>query len=90
MSKVLDLVSTAASLGGVALANKVLAAGWKQITGNEPPAKNPDPDEAWRDIIIWSLISGLAGTVIKVAITRRLAQLQSDDDSGSSSSQAGI
>ena len=90
MSKVLDLVSTAASLGGVALANKVLAAGWKQITGNEPPVKNPDPDEAWRDIIIWSLISGLAGTVIKVAITRRLAQLQSDDDSGSSSSQAEI
>lgn len=90
MSKALDLVSSAASLGGVALANKVLTAGWKKLTGNEPPAKNPDPDVAWRDIIIWSLVSGLVGTVVKVAISRRIQKMQSDQDSSGSRSQAEV
>ena len=90
MSKALDLVSTAASLGGVALANKVLTAGWKRLTGNEPPAKNPDPNEAWRDIIIWSLVSGLVGTVVKVAISRQIEKLQSDKDSSGSPAQTEV
>ncbi len=38
MSTLVKLGGTAASLGGVALSNKVLAATWKKITGNEPPA----------------------------------------------------
>lgn len=90
MSKALDLVSSVASLGGVALANKVLTAGWKKLTGNEPPAKNPDPNEAWRDIIIWSLVSGLVGTVVKVAISRQIEKMQSDKDSSGSRSQTEV
>lgn len=66
----IKIVGTAASLGGVALANKVLSASWTKITGNQPPANNPEDDERWRDIILWSLITGLVGTVIKVSITR--------------------
>lgn len=76
MSKMYDLAGTAASLGGVALSNKVLTAGWKKVTGNEPPAKNPDPDEAWTGIIIWSLVTGLVGTVIKVGISRQIAKME--------------
>lgn len=87
MNKVLDLAGTVASLGGVALSNKVLSAGWRKLTGNEPPAKNPDPNEAWRDIIIWSMISGLVGTVIKVAISRQIAQMQDHDSANSSQSE---
>lgn len=34
--------STVASLGGVALANKVLSAGWRKVTGNEPPEDNAE------------------------------------------------
>lgn len=70
MSTLVKVGSTLASLGGVALANKVLSATWKKVTGNEPPASNPDPDERWRDIILWSLLTGLVGTVIKVSISR--------------------
>ncbi len=66
----IQLAGTAASIGGAALANKVLAASWKKITGNEPPASNPDPDERWRDIIIWAMLSGAVATIIKVGITR--------------------
>ena len=69
MNPLIKIAGTAASLGGVALANKVLGATWTKITGNEPPANNPDDDERWRDIILWSLITGLVGTVIKVSIT---------------------
>lgn len=72
----IQLVGTAASLGGVALSNKILSGAWKKITGNEPPAKNPDDDERWRDIIIWSILTGLVGTVIKVAISRKANEIE--------------
>lgn len=85
MSKIYDLAGTAASLGGVALSNKVLSAGWKKVTGNEPPAKNPDPDEAWRDIIVWALLTGLVGTLIKVGVQRAIARMDSDQDNTSQS-----
>ncbi|WP_309248119.1 DUF4235 domain-containing protein [Rothia santali] len=64
--------STVASLAGVALANKILTAGWKKVTGDEPPTVNDDPDEQIRDIIIWSLVTGLVGTLIKVGVSRAL------------------
>ncbi|MBD2761645.1 DUF4235 domain-containing protein [Kocuria sp. cx-455] len=85
MSKMYDLAGTAASLGGVALSNKVLTAGWKKVTGNEPPAKNPDPDEAWRDIIVWALLTGLVGTIIKVGVQRAIAKMDTDQDNTSQS-----
>ncbi|MDO4918219.1 DUF4235 domain-containing protein [Kocuria sp.] len=90
MNKVMDLLGTAASLGGVALSNKALSAVWKKVTGNEPPAKNPDEDEAWRDIIIWAMVTGVVGTVIKVAISRQVAKLESDDKDSAKTSQSEI
>lgn len=80
MSTLVKLGGTAASLGGVALSNKVLSATWKKITGNEPPANNPDPDERWRDIIIWSLLTGLVGTVIKVSISRAQMNIEAKQE----------
>ena len=90
MNKVIDLFGTAASLGGVALSNKLLSAAWKQVTGNEPPAKNPDNDEAWRDIILWSLLTGLVGTVIKVGISRQVSKAKPEDSESSASSQSEV
>ena len=87
MSKMYDLAGTAASLGGVALSNKVLTAGWKRVTGNEPPAKNPDPDEAWRDIIVWALLTGLVGTLIKVGVQRAIAKMDDDKDDNTSQTE---
>lgn len=72
----IQLAGTAASLAGVALANKALSASWKKVTGNNPPDKNPDEEERWRDIIIWSIITGTVGTVIKVAVSRQANQIQ--------------
>lgn len=84
-TKVLELVGTGLSLGGVALSHKVLGAAWTRITGDPPPAKNPDPDEAWRDIIVWALLTGLVGTLIKVGIQRAIAKMDSDQDNTSQS-----
>lgn len=72
----IQLGSTIASLGGVALSNKVLTAAWKKVTGNEPPAKNPDDDERWRDIIIWAILTGIVGTVIKVGVSRKATEIE--------------
>ncbi|HST71435.1 MULTISPECIES: DUF4235 domain-containing protein [Kocuria] len=73
-SQILNLLGTGASLGGVALSHRALGTVWERVTGNPPPAKNPDPEEAWTGIIIWSLVTGLVGTVIKVGITRQIAK----------------
>ena len=89
-TQILHLLGTGLSLGGVAVTNKVLAAGWKKVTGHEPPAKNPDPDEAWTGIIIWALMTGLVGTVIKVGISRQVAKFESKDSDPSRSSQSEI
>ncbi|WP_315279382.1 DUF4235 domain-containing protein [Kocuria carniphila] len=85
MRKAIDLASTAASLGGTAVATKVLTAGWKKVTGNEPPAKNPDPDEAWRDIIVWALLTGLVTTLVKVGVQRAMAKINADNDQDNTS-----
>lgn len=82
MNPLIKIAGTAASLGGVALANKVLGLTWTKITGNEPPANNPDDDERWRDIILWSLITGLVGTVIKVSIMRAQHKIEAKAGSG--------
>ncbi|MBM7051514.1 MULTISPECIES: DUF4235 domain-containing protein [unclassified Rothia (in: high G+C Gram-positive bacteria)] len=79
MSVLVKLGGTAASLGGVALSNKVLSATWKRITGNEPPESNSDPDERWRDIILWSLLTGLVGTIIKVSISRAQMKIEAKE-----------
>ena len=89
-TQILHLLCTGLSLGGVAVTNKVLAAGWKKVTGHEPPAKNPDPDEAWTGIIIWAVITGVVGTVIKVGISRQVAKFESKDSDPSRSSQSEI
>ncbi|PZP37248.1 MAG: hypothetical protein DI613_02215 [Kocuria rhizophila] len=85
MSKAIDLASTVASLGGTAVATKVLTAGWKKVTGNEPPAKNPDPDEAWRDIIVWALLTGLVTTLVRVGVQRAMAKINADNDQDNTS-----
>ncbi|MEX3611390.1 DUF4235 domain-containing protein [Rothia sp. LK2588] len=72
----IQIVSSAASLGGVALANKILTATWRKVTGNEPPQNNPEDDERWRDILIWAAISGMTGTLIKVFVARAAAKAQ--------------
>ncbi|WP_129656604.1 DUF4235 domain-containing protein [Rothia halotolerans] len=73
---IIKIGSTVASLAGVALANKILTAGWKKVTGDEPPTVNDDPDEQIRDIIIWSLVTGLVGTLIKVGVARAAMRFQ--------------
>ncbi|MFF0991118.1 DUF4235 domain-containing protein [Kocuria nitroreducens] len=90
-TKVLELVGTGLSLGGVALSHKVLGAAWMRITGDPPPAKNPDPDEAWTGIIIWSLVTGLVGTIIKVSVSRKVAQIENkSQENPKASSQAEV
>lgn len=78
-TKILELAGTGLSLGGVALSHKVLGSVWTRVTGNPPPAKNPDPDEAWTAIIIWSVVTGLVGTLIKVGVHRQVAKMENKD-----------
>ncbi|WP_035810306.1 MULTISPECIES: DUF4235 domain-containing protein [Micrococcales] len=77
---VIKIGSTVASLGGVFAANKIMTLGWKKVTGNEPPANNPDPEESLRDVIIWTAISGVVATLIKVGVTRLAAKMEKKEE----------
>ncbi|KUG60820.1 MULTISPECIES: DUF4235 domain-containing protein [Kocuria] len=89
--KVIELLGTGASLGGVVLSHKVLGSVWTRVTGNPPPAKNPDPSETWTAIIIWSVITGLVGTIIKVAVHRQVAKMENkSQENPKASSQAEV
>lgn len=72
--------STVASLAGVFAANKVMTLGWKKVTGNEPPSNNPDPEESVRDIVIWTAISGVVATLIKLSVTRLANKLEHKEE----------
>lgn len=78
--KILGLVGTAASIVGVTVANKGLTAVWGKVTGHEPPAKNPDPEERWADILLWAVVTGVVTTVIKVGVTRQVAKMQENQE----------
>ncbi|MDY3049213.1 MAG: DUF4235 domain-containing protein [Rothia sp. (in: high G+C Gram-positive bacteria)] len=70
MDTLLKLAGTAATAGAVTVANKALGAGWTKVTGHKPPTLAPEDQDPWRDIIIWTLVSALLGTLVKVALGR--------------------
>jgi hypothetical protein len=48
--------------------------------GNEPPSNNPDPEESVRDIVIWTAISGVVATLIKLSVTRLANRLEHKEE----------
>lgn len=75
MNPLVKLLSTAASMGGAALANKALSGLWTKTTGKNPPSNNLDEDR-WRDILLWAALSSLLATVIQVSINQAQRKLE--------------
>ena len=52
------VLGTGAAIGAGVLAKKVVTAGWKLGTGNEPPVNPEDPEVSWQEAVGWALVSG--------------------------------
>jgi hypothetical protein len=66
-SKLSGMVS-ALVVGSVA--RKVIAFGWKRVTGKEPPTDPQDPDVALAEALAWSILVGVGVEAARLIATR--------------------
>ncbi len=67
------VLGTGAAIGAGVLAKKVVTAGWKLGTGNEPPVNPEDPEVTWPEAIGWAVLSGAIVGVARLLVTRKAA-----------------
>ena len=48
-------------------------AGYHAITHSDPPKNPAHPDVAWREAIIWTLVSGMIGGMTRLLVRRAMA-----------------
>jgi Protein of unknown function (DUF4235) len=68
-------------------AQKLLTAGWKLVTGNEPPEPT-DPDTPLLEAVTWALASGI-GIGVTQLLTQRIAARHWGKEIGNETPSAG-
>lgn len=71
--KVWNGVASGAAIGAVVLTKPLLERGWRLAFGTEPPGNPADQDVAWRQALMWALVSGAAVGVIRLVAQRAAA-----------------
>lgn len=66
------LGGVSAVLAGIA-ARKALVAGWRKITGNNPPANPAAPGTDWREAVPYAVASGALMGLARMLATRKAA-----------------
>jgi len=63
------IVSTGSAVVAGILANKLIDAGWKLVTGHEPPVDDPDdPSISFKELFVFAAVSGAV-----IGMSRQLA-----------------
>ena len=73
-TKVWQIFSLAAALGGAAVAKKGLNTFWRKATGKNPPANPADPDVQVWEAVAWAAVSGTAIALARMFASRRAAE----------------
>jgi Protein of unknown function (DUF4235) len=66
-------VATGAAVGAVALTRPLVERTWRQVAGSEPPGNPAHEDVAWRDAILWAVVSGAVVGLIRLVAQRTAA-----------------
>jgi len=66
-------VTTAAGIATGVVSKQALRAVWRRATGSAPPETPEHPDTALPAALVWALLLGAVGGVVKVCVTRRAA-----------------
>ena len=72
--KVQNATALVATLGATVVAKKAVDTTWKLGSGKTPPTDPADPDIAFREAMVWAILSGAAVSVARTLLARRLAQ----------------
>lgn len=70
-----NAIALASTLAAVAVTKKVVDATWKVGSGGKTPPTDPtDPDVELREAITWAVLSGVAISLTRLFMARRLAR----------------
>ena len=65
-------VAAGSAIAGVALTKPLVERGWRLAFRSDPPGNPADPDVAWRDALIWAMVTGAVVGLIRL-FAQRLA-----------------
>jgi hypothetical protein len=70
--KVWNGVAGAAAVAAVTASKPLIERGWRAAFGSEPPGNPAHQDVAWRDAILWAVITGAVVGLVRL-VAQRLA-----------------
>jgi uncharacterized protein DUF4235 len=71
--KVWNAVASGAAIGAVAMSKPVLERTWRVVFRSDPPGNPAHRDVAWRDAVLWALLTGALVGVIRLVAQRAAA-----------------
>ena len=71
--KVWNGVASAAAVGAVTVTKPLIERGWRVTFRSDPPGNPAAQDVAWRDAILWAVITGALVGLIRLVAQRMAA-----------------
>jgi hypothetical protein len=71
--KVWNAVASGAAIGAVVMSKPVLERSWRVVFRSDPPGNPAHHDVAWRDALLWALLTGALVGVIRLVAQRAAA-----------------
>jgi hypothetical protein len=71
--KVWNAVASGAAIGAVVASKPVLERSWRLVFRSDPPGNPAHHDVAWRDALLWALLTGALVGVIRLVAQRAAA-----------------
>jgi hypothetical protein len=72
--KAQNVAGLVSMLAATAVTKKVLDRVWRLGSGGKTPPSDPaDPDVQLREAVVWSILSGVAVSLVRLGMARRLA-----------------
>jgi hypothetical protein len=76
-SKAQNVVGLVSMLAATTVTKKVLDRVWRVGSGGKTPPNDPaDPDVQLREAVVWSILSGVAVSLVRLGMARRLARTE--------------
>ena len=72
------LLAAGAAAVATTVADRGVRSAWKAATGDEPPANPMNPDVAWKEAVVWAVLSGAVIGIARLAAQRKAAAYYRD------------
>ncbi len=75
--KAQNVVGLVSMLAATTVTKKVMDRVWRLGSGGKTPPNDPaDPDVQLREAVVWSVLSGVAVSLVRLGMARRLARTE--------------